>query len=232
MPLSTEGDGVPNVHVAIAKVAAAVGHIAKDQQVTSGPARYNFRGIDDVLDTMHGPLADNGVSIVPSGFTIVENTERTTKSGGSQVHLIAIAHYRIIGPAGDYVEAAALAEALDTSDKAASKAMSMAYKYVAFQVFSIPVRGALDESDRDSTPREGPYLESAPGMTLEAVHERLEALASELGTDMEGLTKKFRVAYGDLSMEQFMTLPMEKVYPFASQVQQYAERQRKQAASA
>lgn len=227
MPLSTTPDAggeTPNIHVAIARVASDIGNIAKDQQVTSGPARFNFRGIDDVLDAIHTPLSDHGVSIVPTGFDIHDQSERVTKSGSAQVHLLATVHYRIIGPAGDYVEAAALAEALDTSDKAASKAMSMGYKYVAFQVFSIPVRGALEESDRESLERGSE--QTGPSVTVTDVHSRLEGLATELGTDLASLTAKFRDAQGGMTMEQFMALPVEKVYPFAQQVAQYAARQK------
>jgi hypothetical protein len=161
----------PNVHVAIARVAADIGHIAKAQQVQAGPAKFSFRGIDDVLNAIHGPLADHGVSVVPCGFDLHDQSERVTKSGGALVHLLATVHYRIIGPAGDFVEAAALAEALDTSDKAASKAMSMAFKYVCFQVFSIPVRGALEESDREQLERGG----YAPGFDADAYEADVRA---------------------------------------------------------
>lgn len=222
MPSQTPSEDVPNVHVAIARVASAIGNIAKEQQVTSGPARFNFRGIDDVLDAIHTPLSENGVSIVPVGFDVIDNSERVTKSGSAQVHLLAVIRYRILGPAGDYVEAAALAEALDTSDKAASKAMSMGYKYVAFQVFSIPVRGALEESDRESLERGS--ASAGPSVTVEDVHARLQGLATQLGTDLESLTGKFRDANNGLTMEEFMALPVEKVYPFAQQVAQYAAR--------
>src|SRR4029079_7715567 len=119
-----------------------------------------------------------GVSIVPCGFDIHDQSERTTKSGGQQVHLLATIHYRRTGPAGDDVEAAALAEPLDTSDKAASKAMSMGYKYVAFQVFSIPVRGALEESDSESLERgsrQGQDVRvAAPQVPMEEIKARIE----------------------------------------------------------
>jgi len=219
----------PNIHVAIARVAADIGHIAKNNQVTAGPAKFNFRGIDDVLDTIHTPLADHGVSIIPVGCDILDNSERVTKSGGSQVHLLALVHYRIIGPAGDYVDSAVLAEALDTSDKAASKAMSMAYKYLAFQTFSIPVRGALEESDRDQLDRGHPN--AAPQVSIQDVHNRIKDAADALGTDMESVTGKFRESHGNLTMEQFMELPVDKVLPFAQQVVAYVAQQQAKAAS-
>ena len=226
----------PNVHLAIAQVASDIGHIAKEQHVTSGPARFSFRGIDDVLDTIHGPLAKHGVSIVPTGFDIHDQSERTTKSGGQQVHLLATVHYRIIGPAGDYVEAAALAEALDTSDKAASKAMSMAFKYVAFQVFSIPVRGALEESDREQLERgaaSNPYGDgapqqenSAPAISMADLKARIEQAATDLNMDIESATGKFRAQQGNVSVEEMWNLPVGPVYGFARQLVSYAATQK------
>jgi len=215
--------GIPNVHAAIARVAADIGNIAKDQQVTSGPAKFNFRGIDDVLDTIHTPLATHGVSIVPCGFDIHDQSERVTKSGGTQVHLLATIHYRIIGPAGDYVDAAALAEALDTSDKAASKAMSMGYKYVAFQVFSIPVRGALEESDREQLERG--RSDAAPQVTMDDIKARIEKTTIDLGMDIESVTGKFRAAHDNITVAQMWDLPVETVYSFARQLVAYAAQQ-------
>lgn len=222
-PPKLHTDAQPNVHVAIARVAADIGAIAKDQQVTAGPARFKFRGVDDVLNAIHVPLVTHGVSIVPTGFDVLDQTVGVTKSGTAQQHLLGLVRYRIIGPAGDYVDAAILAEAQDTSDKAASKLMSMAYKYLAFQTFSIPIEGALEESDRDSSPREVNH--AGPSVTIEDVHNRLKAAAESLGTDMESVTGKFRETHGDLTLEQFYALPIGEVMPFAQQVVAYANQQ-------
>lgn len=220
---------IPNIHVAMARVAGDIGAIAKDQKVQAGPAKFNFRGVDDVLNAIHEPLVRHGVSIVPTGFDVLDQTVGVTKSGTAQQHLMGLVRYRIIGPAGDYVDAAVVAEAQDTSDKAASKMMSMAFKYLCFQAFSIPVEGVMEESDRDSSPREVNH--AGPQVTIEDVHNRLRAAAESLGTDMESVTGKFRETHGNLTMEQFMALPVEKVMPFAQQVVQYANQQKAAAGS-
>jgi hypothetical protein len=222
-------NGYPLVSIAIARVAGDIGAIAKDQKVQAGPAKFNFRGVDDVLNAIHEPLVRHGVSIVPTGFDVLDQTVGVTKSGTAQQHLLGLVRYRIIGPGGDYIEAAVVAEAQDTSDKAASKMMSMAYKYLCFQAFSIPVEGALEESDRDSSPREVNH--SGPSVTIEDVHNRIKAAAESLGTDMESITGKFRETHGNLTMEAFYALPVDKVFPFAAQVHQYALQQQAKAAS-
>jgi hypothetical protein len=211
----------PHVHVAIARVAADIGAIAKAQKVQAGPARFNFRGIDDVLNAIHDPLVKHGVSIIPTGFDVLDQTVGETKSGTPQQHLLGIVHYRIIGPAGDYVEAAVVAEAQDTSDKAASKMMSMAYKYLAFQTFSIPVEGALEESDRESYDRapQQKALTSADAL----VH--LQTLCDTIGKPIEEVTAQFRERQGGIDMDAFRALPTNVLVPFVQQVDQYLRRQ-------
>jgi hypothetical protein len=66
---------------------------------------------------------------------------------------------------------------------------------------------------------------AGPQVTIEDVHNRLRAAADSLGTDMESLTGKFRESHGNLTLEQFMALPIDKVMPFAQQVVQYAAKQ-------
>lgn len=218
-----------NVHVAVARVRAEVGAIAKAKMVTQGPARFNFRGIDDVLNALHEPMYRHGVTLVPTKITVVESSERTTKSGGAQTHLLVRVQFRVYGPAGDSYPVSILAEGQDTSDKAASKAMSMAFKYAAIQTFVIPVAaGALDESDQDSTERvgQGPQL---PG--IEEIHARLRASAADLGLDLETATSRFREVSGNLTMDQFWALPADAVFAFVRTIAGHAERARAAAAA-
>lgn len=218
----SEQERHPSVHEALAAVSRDVGSIAKDQQVTSGPARFNFRGIDDVLDAIHGPMAEHRVEFIPAGFTLLDNTVGVTKSGSAQQHLLGIVHYKIVGPAGDSIDAAVLAESQDTSDKAASKLMSMAYKYLAFQVLSIPVRGALEESDRDSSERGT----QGPQMTTEELVARLDGMAAETGTSLEGITARWRAANGDMTLDQMRALPPDRLYGFVRQARSYIDSQK------
>jgi hypothetical protein len=220
-PQPPHEDGYPNVHVAIARVAADIGAIAKNQKVQAEPAKFNFRGVDDVLNAIHEPLVRHGVSIVPTGFDVLDQTVGTTKSGTAQQHLMGVVRYRIVGPAGDHVDAAVVAEAQDTSDKAASKMMSMAYKYLAFQTFSIPIEGALEESDRESYDR----APQQAALTSEDALRHLAALAEQIGKPIEEITAQFRERQGGIDMDTFRALPTNVLVPFVSQVDQYLRRQ-------
>jgi len=135
------------IHQALADVMRAVSPIAKLGR--NSAQGFNFRGIDQVYNALHAPLADAGVFIVPEILGI-ERSEVATRSGGTMNHVVVTVKYHFVGPAGDEVVAVVAGEAADSGDKAISKAMSMAFKYAAFQVFSIP----LGEKDADESVHE------------------------------------------------------------------------------
>lgn len=128
-----------NVIEALAQVSQKVGAIAKDQK-SQAAGNYKYRGIDDVLNALHGPLAEAGVVIVPR-VGKVEMVER-----GKQVEAQMLIEYHIYGPQGseDCVVSSVFATGLDTGDKATGKAMSYAYKQLAFQLFCIPTDASVD----------------------------------------------------------------------------------------
>jgi hypothetical protein len=137
----------PTIYQALAQVMRNVSAIAKLGRNTA--QGFAFRGIDQVYDALHGPLAEAGVFIVPEIMSI-ERSEVATRNGGTMSHVVVTIKYHFIGPAGDEVVAVVAGEAADSGDKAISKAMSMAFKYAAFQVFSIP----LGEKDADEQTHE------------------------------------------------------------------------------
>lgn len=211
----------PPVGIALMMVAREIGPIAKDRRVTQGPAKFNFRGIDDVLQAIHDSMARWGVSFIPTGFDLLDNSIGTTKSGGAQQHLLGTVHFRIIGPLGDGFDAAVVAESQDTSDKSASKLMSMAYKYLAFQVLSIPVEGALEESDSSSEERATGGPPAPPPDDVWAKYD--EAIATLGLGGREVASAKWRGEHGNMSFEEFQTAPIERVFGHIRQVVAYAK---------
>ena len=219
----------PPVGVALMMVSREIGPIAKDRRVTTGPAKFNFRGIDDVLQAIHDSMARWGVSFIPTGFDLLDNTVGTTKGGGTQQHLLGTVYFRITGPRGDGFDAAVVAEAQDMSDKAASKLMSMAYKYLAFQVLSIPVEGALEESDSSSDER-APRLAAATTPPPDDVWQKYDEAIATLGMTREVASAKWRSENGDITQEQMEALPVERVFGHIRQVVAYARNHAKQEA--
>lgn len=141
------------IYKLIPKVSAAVGAIAKARY--NEQQRFKYRGIDDVLNSFHKPLADFGVLMLPT-YKIIDTSERQSKSGGALYVVRVLGEFRFAAGDGSSVTASTLGEAMDSADKAVGKAMSVAMKNVMFQVFCVPLEGGLDEPDADTPEDAGP----------------------------------------------------------------------------
>ncbi|MFB6618906.1 ERF family protein [Streptomyces sp. NPDC085524] len=132
----------PRVFSVIQAVMRDTVPVGKDQR--NEQQRYRFRGIDDVMSAMAGPMRTHGLIIVPS---LDEHLQE--RRGEKMTHTVIRMRYRIYGPAGDALVATVPGEASDFADKATNKAMSAALKYLLFQVFMIPVDGrSIEDGDR------------------------------------------------------------------------------------
>lgn len=121
--------------------------------------KFWFRGIDDILGVLSPVLAKTGLVIVPKVKSIessdfVSSNQKQTKFN----RVMVTVDYDIVSGDDVGVTCSFAGEAMDTGDKATAKAMSMAYKQMAVQVFCIPVVGE-DDADNDSP---GHEQEEAP----------------------------------------------------------------------
>lgn len=121
---------------------ASIG-ISKSSRNTQG-AGYNFRGIDAVYNVLSSIMAKNGLCIIPRMLSR-SCEERTSKSGGALFYVTVEAEFDLVSAEdGSKHTARTFGEAMDSGDKATNKAMSAAYKYMAFQTFAIPTEGDND----------------------------------------------------------------------------------------
>lgn len=142
------------VYQAIASVMADLASegIGKNRRNTQ--QGYQFRGIDDVYNTLSSILARHGLLMLPR---ILNRTceERTTKSGSALFYVTVEAEFDLVcAEDGSTHTIRTFGEAMDSADKATNKAMSAAYKYAAMQAFCIPTEGDndADASTHDVTP--------------------------------------------------------------------------------
>jgi len=135
--------------------------IAKSSTNTQG-ATYKFRGIDAVYNVLSSIMAQNGLVIVPRmlGRTC---EERTSKSGGALFYVTVEAEFDLVSAEdGSKHTARTFGEAMDSGDKATNKAMSAAYKYMAFQTFAIPTEGDNDaDAHTHEVSRKKPSIENS-----------------------------------------------------------------------
>ena len=118
--------------------------IVKNKTNTQG-AGYKFRGIDDVYNAIAPLLAKYGLCILPRVLAR-QCDERQSKSGGALFYVTVEAEFDFVcAEDGSKHTVKTFGEAMDSGDKATNKAMSAAYKYAAFQAFSIQT-----EADNDA----------------------------------------------------------------------------------
>lgn len=133
--------GPPKIYAAIAGVINDIGVVSKDK--VNKQQGFKYRSVDDVYSVLNPALAKNKVFILPE---ILDEAREigTSKSGGRITSVILKMKYTVYAEDGSYIETILKGEAMDTGDKAINKAMAIAYKYLCFQLFCIPVEDMAD----------------------------------------------------------------------------------------
>lgn len=130
---------------AINEVMKDLGAIAKGRKNTH--QGYAFRGIEDFYNSIHPELAAKGIFIATQ---VVEKTTETHQKGDkTSFRVLMNVNHKFYAEDGSFVEVITAGEGIDTSDKATSKALSMAMKYAFIQTFSIPTQD-MSDPERDS----------------------------------------------------------------------------------
>ncbi|HBU8352623.1 TPA: ERF family protein [Klebsiella aerogenes] len=138
------------------KVYAAISAVAKDMAATgiskdrkNAQQGFNFRGIDQVYNALAPALVNHGLVILPR-ITERTVTERTTQKGGVLFYVVVKAEFDFVSTEdGSIHTVVTYGEAMDSGDKATNKAMSIAYKYAAFQAFCIPTEETAIDADAE-----------------------------------------------------------------------------------
>lgn len=147
--------------------------IAKDRR--NAQQGYNFRGIDDIYNTLSGLLAENNLCILPE---VLERTqvERVTQKGGVMFYTSVKVKYTLVSSVdGSSFATITFGEAMDSADKSTNKAMSAAYKYMCLQVFCIPTEGDNDADGTTPDTLKPQKPVSAPEPKQPSLEERINA---------------------------------------------------------
>lgn len=168
------------VYQSINAIQAALSKIGitKDGRNNQG-AGYNFRGIDQVYNTLSPLLAEHGLCILPR-VVKAEQTERQSAKGSVLIYSYVTMEFDLVSSEdGSKHTICTVGEAFDSGDKSMNKAMSAAYKYAAFQAFAIPTEG---DNDADShTHQVAPRIPALPAVELPASEmEFIKELAAAL----------------------------------------------------
>ena len=116
----------------------AIGKTSKNMQ-----QGFMYRGIDAVMNALNPVLTENRMFCVPEVLE-QHREERQTRNGGNLIYSILKMRYTLYAEDGSSVSAVVIGEGMDSADKGSNKAMSVAYKYAMFQIFSIPTEEMAD----------------------------------------------------------------------------------------
>ena len=126
------GDDDPEmvpVHIAWLRVRKDVRAIAKAEQYNGGGTRFNFRGVDTVVNTFGPVTLQHGINIFPVGIE-AEHRDTTTSKGNKMRECTVTVSWMVMGPMGDTLPVLlkTRGEALDSADKGTAKAQSVALR--------------------------------------------------------------------------------------------------------
>ncbi|MGC8427750.1 ERF family protein [Mixta calida] len=172
---------------AVAKEMAEKG-ISKDRR--NQQQGFQFRGIDQVYNALAPVLAKHGLVILPR-ITERTVTERTTQKGGVLFYVVVKAEFDFVATEdGSKHTVITYGEAMDSGDKATNKAMSIAYKYAAFQAFCIPTEETAVDPDAE-------VHNVAPASADQILSEFTQYAGTE--TDSKKLQEKYAEAWKSLN---------------------------------
>ena len=160
---------------------------------------FKFRGIDDVMNRMAQHLVEANLVIVPS-IRNREVSERVNSRGNPLFYVTVLVDFTVYSTLdGSSVVCTVPGEAMDSGDKATNKALSIAYKYMAFQLFAIPIDEDPDRhtheigrSNDTAFSIGGAGSTSKPVSTEEA--EVIRKLLSQTDVTEEKLTELYKVS--------------------------------------
>ena len=175
---------------AIISVMENVGAVGKDQKNTK--QNYKYRGIDDVMNALHPALVKNKIFILPNVLD-VKREERKEANGNNLIYTIVEVNYSFTsGEDSSSQMVHIFGEAMDSGDKSLNKALSAAYKYACFQLFSIPTEEMKDSEEDTYMVGDGP-ITAREAEILRNEFKRVGRDAdkdfSKMGRKVEELTK-------------------------------------------
>jgi hypothetical protein len=145
-PGDKDPESVP-VHVAWLRVRRDIRAIGKAEKYDQSGTRFNFRGVDTVVNVFGPVTLKHGVHILPIATTAVYS-DKTAKSGSKMRECAVTVTWQIMGPRGDILTLQTMGEALDLADKATTKAQSVALRTLLLSSGLTPTHDTEPDADR------------------------------------------------------------------------------------
>lgn len=174
--LGTDLAPVGLVYGQMTKVLAALDFIPKQR---SQGVSYEFRGIDAVMNVLHGPLAEHGLFLSPRVLDDWQLNMIPGKDNRQQAQALFRVCVDVYAEDGSSVTLGpGLAQSHDYGDKAVYQAQQNAIKYLLLEAFCIPT------AEQDMDARESDAVPTTPPVDLTAVRDAIaRAKAAEVAVN-------------------------------------------------
>lgn len=171
-----------DIYAALAAVMADCDHVAKRDR--NEHQRFLFRGIDAVVNAVGPVLRKHGVVVVPNVEHVAYDAVQTS-TGKPATACRVLVTYSFYAGDGSSIDTRVAAEAWDNGDKAAPKAMSVAFRTALLQALALPTDEPDPDSQtyvRDHAPRQAsPPQQQGGNAASQAQIKMLGALMSQAG---------------------------------------------------
>lgn len=153
----------PAVYGAInaVKLVLAKEGVAKGRQ-TSAQGRYQYRGVDDIIDACALPMAEAGLCVFQR--TVSHRIEEHKSNQGATLFYCYVeCEFDFVATDdGSMHTARFVGESFDSGDKSTGKAETYAFRNCLAKTFVIPVNGAEADSDKHESPPVQPRERQPP----------------------------------------------------------------------
>lgn len=159
----------PQIYGLIGQAMREISAIGKDS--VNKQQGYKYRGIDAVYNALNPVMSKLGLFFLPE---VLEQTreERETKTGSNLIYSILKVKFTMYAPDGSNVSAVVIGEGMDSGDKASNKAMSVAFKYAAFELFCIPTEEMVDpDAETHEVKAKAPQKPAQPPQNPAAINK-------------------------------------------------------------
>ena len=193
----------PKIYQAISAIMGEIGVVGKTTRAQGLP--YSFRSADDIINVISPLLVKYKVCIFPREVESI--SEMFHNSAGKQITRVSKKmEYKFVSTEDGSSETVCMGgEGLDFSDKASSKAQTMAFKYMFAETFAIATEDPDPDSERPEVGEINPgehiinfgkslknkKIKDVPIQDLDSYADWLESSANKKGEKVSGDAKTF-----------------------------------------
>jgi hypothetical protein len=139
------------IHTAVRGVMRDIAKTGIAKLKKNAAQGYNFRGIEDAMNEMSPLLISNGITVTPSysDLHIVDRVKGDPSEAKATRFATVKGSFKFEAEDGSFVASECYGEAMDSGDKAVTKAQSVAFRTALFQQFVVPFMAMDPEEEGD-----------------------------------------------------------------------------------